>query len=189
MPEKTWEPEPLREAVWKDMPGAGAEQPGGAELQRVLERAEDLGGEINGVAYTTSGAYSVRRAGASGLTTLIEKDGQAGSREEEIDLDTVFELRLWRVMDKKTAGGGNVAGEDGVLAHELRWLNGSGAAEIVVGASREGLPGGSDCWVRDNSYLQHGEKGEVMDSIEVFTVEEAYGNTVFADELMTGRWG
>ena len=182
MPEKTWEPEPLREAVWKDMPGAGA------ELQRVLERAEDLGGEINGVAYTTSGAYSVRRAGASGLTTLIERDGQAGSREEEIDLDTVFELRLWRVMDKRTDGG-NVAGEDGVLAHELRWLNGSGAAEIVVGASREGLPGGSDCWVRDNSYLQHGEKGEVMDSIEVFTVEETYGNTVFTDELMTGRWG
>ena len=28
MPEKTWEPEPLREAVWKDVPGAGAEQPG-----------------------------------------------------------------------------------------------------------------------------------------------------------------
>ena len=80
MPEKTWEPEPLREAVWKDMPDAGAEQPGGAELQRVLERAEDLGGEMNGVAYTTSGAYSVRRAGASGLTTLIERDGQAGSR-------------------------------------------------------------------------------------------------------------
>ena len=186
MPEKTWEP--LREAVWKDVHGAGAEQPGGTELQRVLERAEDLGGEMNGVAYTTSGAYSVRRAGASGLTTLIEKDGQTGSREEEIDLDTVFELRLWRVMGKKTDGG-NVAGEDGVLAHELRWLNGSGAAEIVVDASREGLPGGSDCWVRDNSYLQHGEKGEVMDSIEVFTVEETYGNTVFADELMTGRWG
>ena len=189
MPEKTWEPKQLREAVWKDMPGAGTEQPGDAELQRVLERAEDLGGEMNGVAYTTSGAYSVRRAGASGLTTLIEKDGQAGSREEEIDLDTVFELRLWRVMGKKTDGGGNVAGEDGVLAHELRWLNGSGAAEIVVGASREGLPGGSDCWIRDNSYLQHGEKDEVMDSIEVFTVEETYGNTVFADELMTGRWG
>ena len=142
MPEKTWEPEPLREAVWKDMPGAGAEQPGGAELQRVLERAEDLGGEINGVAYTTSGAYSVRRAGASGLTTLIERDGQAGSREQEIDLDTVFELRLWRVMGKKTDDGGNVAGEDGVLAHELRWLNGSGAAEIVVGASRAAATAG-----------------------------------------------
>ena len=93
MPEKTWEPEPLREAVWKDVPGAGAEQPGGAELQWVLERAEDLGGEMNGVAYTTSGAYSVRRAGTSGLTTLIAKDGQAGSREEEIDLDTVFALQ------------------------------------------------------------------------------------------------
>ena len=57
---------------------------------------------MNGVAYTTSGAYSVRRAGASCLTTLIEKDGQAGSREQEFDLDTVYELRLWRVMDKKT---------------------------------------------------------------------------------------
>jgi len=67
MPEKTWEPEPLRQAVWKDMPGAGAEQPRDVELQRVLERAEDLGGEMNGVAYTTSGAYSVRRVGASGL--------------------------------------------------------------------------------------------------------------------------
>ena len=93
-----------------------------------------------------------------------------------------------QLMGKKTDDG-NVAGEDGVLAHELRWLNGSGTAEIVVGASREGLPGGSDCWVRDNSYLQHGEKGDVMDSIEVFTVEETYGNTVFTDELMTGRWG
>ena len=136
---------------------------------------------MNGVAYTTSGAYSVRRAGASGLATLIERDGQAGSREQEIDLDTVYELRLWRVMDKKT--------DDGLLAHELRWLNGSGAAEIVVGASREGLLGGSDCWVRDNSYLQHGEKGDVMTGIEVFTVEKTYGNTVFTDELMTGRWG
>lgn len=186
MPEKTWKPEPLREAVWKDILGVGAEQPGGAELQRVLERAEELGGEMNGVAYTTSGAYSVRRARSCGLTTLIEKDGESGSREQEIDLDTVYELRLWRVMDKKTDDG---AGEDGLLAHELRWLNGSGAAEIVVGASREGLLGGSDCWVRDNSYLQHGEKGDVMTGIEVFTVEKTYGNTVFTDELMTGRWG
>ena len=64
MPEKTWDPEPLREAVWKDEPGAGAEQPRGApSFNGFLERAEDLGGEINGVAYTTSGAYSVRRAG------------------------------------------------------------------------------------------------------------------------------
>lgn len=52
MPEKTWEPEPLREAVWKDMPGVGAEQLGGAELQRVLERAEDLGGPTRPAAPT-----------------------------------------------------------------------------------------------------------------------------------------
>ena len=196
MPEKTWEP--LREAVWKDMPGAGAEQLGGAELPRVLERAEDLGGEINGVAYTTSGAYSVRRVGASGLTTLIEKDGQVGSREEEIDLDTVFELRLWRVMDKKTDDGGNVAGEDGVLAHELRWLNGTGSAEVAVlradGVGDGAATGAEDCWYRPNAYLQHSDserdprKMPAMESIEVFIIEDEYGNTVFVDELMTGEW-
>ena len=181
MPEKTWKPEPLREAVWKDILGVGAEQPGGAELQRVLERAEGQKGEVNGVAYTTSGAYSVRRAGSSGLTTLIEKDGASGSREQEIDLDTVYELRLWRVMDKRA--------DDGLLAHELRWLNGTGAAEIEVGASASDVPGGSKCWIRENSYLQHGEKGDVVTGIEVFTVEKTYGNTVFTDELLTGRWG
>ena len=27
-----------------------------------------------------------------------------------------------------------------------------------------------------------------MESIEVFIIEEEYGNTVFVDELMTGEW-
>jgi hypothetical protein len=34
-----------------------------------------------------------------------------------------------------------------------------------------------------------GRKATSWTGIEVFTVEETYGNTVFADELMTGRWG
>ena len=27
-----------------------------------------------------------------------------------------------------------------------------------------------------------------MESIEVFIIEDEYGNTVFVDELMTGKW-
>ena len=144
------------------------------DLQRVIARAAESQAQWQGIAYTTAGARALRS---------ISEGALCGTDGEQVQHNTVYELRLWSVIAQ---GGG---GGDGVLAHELRWLNGSGAAETVVGASREGLPGGSDCWVRDNSYLQHGEKGEVMDSIEVFTVEETYGNTVFADELMTGRWG
>ena len=143
------------------------------DLGAALGRVGRLGANVRGIAYTTAGARALRSA----------CDGVLRATDGEVPCETVYELRLWSVIAKDGGGG------DGVLARELRWLNGSGAAEIVVGASREGLPGGSDCWVRDNSYLQHGEKGDVMDSIEVFTVEETYGNTVFTDELMTGRWG
>ena len=143
------------------------------DLKQVIARAAESETEWQGIAYTTAGARALRS---------ISEGALLGTDGEQVQHNTVYELRLWSVIEE----GGEA---DDVLAHELRWLNGSGAAEIVVGASREGLLGGSDCWVRDNSYLQHGEKGDVMDSIEVFTVEETYGNTVFADELMTGRWG
>ena len=114
----------------------------------------------------------------------------------------------------------------GVLAREIRWLNGSGCAEIVVERLREGEDhdptvrekaedGGTNkdngaktlhqrCWCRVNEYLQHGadisseeklDETDIMRSIEVFVVEPEFskeepkfGNTVFADELMTGRW-
>ena len=145
---------------------------------------------MNGVAYTTSGAYSVRRAGASGLTTP-DREGWPGRFPGAGDRPG-HGLRAAPV-----AGDGQ---EDRrrrqrSLARTASWpmsCGGStavGPAEIMVGESCESVPGGSDCWVRENSYLQHGEKGEVMDSIEVFTVEETYGNTVFTDELMTGRRG
>lgn len=121
----------------------------------------------------------------------------------------------------------------GVLAREIRWLNGSGCAEIVVERLREGEDhdptvrekaeeSGTNkdngaktlrqrCWCRVNEYLQHGadisgkkelDETDVMRSVEVFVVESKFGdeepefskeepkfgNTVFADELMTGRW-
>lgn len=114
----------------------------------------------------------------------------------------------------------------GVLAREIRWLNGSGRAEIVVERLREGedhdptvrekaeddgtnKDNGAKtlrqgCWCRVNEYLQHGadisgkkelDETDIMRSIEVFVVEPEFskeepkfGNTVFADELMTGRW-
>ncbi len=121
----------------------------------------------------------------------------------------------------------------GVLAREIRWLNGSGCAEIVVERLREGQEHEATvckkakddgrnkdngaktihqrCWYRVNEYLQHGadisgkhklDETDIMRSIEVFVEESKFGdeepessdkepkfgNTVFADELMTGRW-
>lgn len=121
----------------------------------------------------------------------------------------------------------------GVLAREIRWLNGSGCAEIVVERLREGQKHEATvckkaeddgrnkdngaktiqqrCWYRVNEYLQHGadisgkdklDETDIMRSIEVFVEESKFGdeepessdkepkfgNTVFADELMTGRW-
>lgn len=122
---------------------------------------------------------------------------------------------------------------NGVLAREIRWLNGSGCAEIVVERLREGQEHEATvckkakddgrnkdngaktihqrCWYRVNEYLQHGadisgkkelDETDIMRSIEVFVEESKFGdeepessdkepkfgNTVFADELMTGRW-
>lgn len=122
---------------------------------------------------------------------------------------------------------------NGVLAREIRWLNGSGCAEIVVERLREGdeheatvckkaKDDGTNkdngaktlrqgCWYRVNEYLQHGadisgkkelDETDIMRSIEVFVEESKFGdeelefskeepkfgNTVFVDEFMTGRW-
>ena len=113
----------------------------------------------------------------------------------------------------------NARDSNGVLAREIRWLNGSGCAEIVVERLREGekhdptvrekaeddgtnKDNGAKtlrqgCWCRENKYLQHGadisgkdklDETDIMRSIEVFVEEPEFGNTVFADELMSGRW-
>ena len=117
----------------------------------------------------------------------------------------------------KSANGRDSNG--GVLAREIRWLNGSGCAEIVVERLREGeehdptvreraeddgtnkdngaKPIPQRCWYRVNEYLQHGadisgkeklDETDIMRSVEVFVEEPEFGNTVFADELMSGRW-
>ena len=129
--------------------------------------------------------------------------------------------------------GANGRDSNGVLAREIRWLNGSGCAEIVVERLREGedhdptvrkkaedgrtnKDNGAKtlrqgCWYRVNEYLQHGadisgkkelDETDIMRSIEVFVEESKFGdeepefskeepkfgNTVFVDEFMTGRW-
>lgn len=126
-----------------------------------------------GIAYTTAGARALRSATPEVLSST---DG------EKVALDTVYELRLWAV-DGLPAG---------VLAKELRWVNGVGSVEVRTAAQTE-APSAEPCWYRNNSYLQHGasapyRENDEMPSIEIFTAEKKYGNVVFTDELMTGRW-
>lgn len=160
---------PLTEGFWTSAPVG--------DLTEVLQRAAGSEMEWQGVAYTTAGAKSVFVVTGSALTTRLN------GKEQEIPLDTVYELRLWVVG----------ALPDDVTARELRWLNGSGSAEVTVSTDVPANGDASHCWVRDNAYLQHGAKApfknaDTMTSVEVFTAEPEYGNTVFTDELMTGRW-
>ena len=152
------------------------------DLGAALGRVGHLGANVRGIAYTTAGARALRSACDE---VLRATDG-------EVPCETVYELRLWSVIAQ---GGG---GGDGVLAHELRWLNGTGSAEVAVlradGVGDGAATGAEDCWYRPNAYLQHSDserdprKMPAMESIEVFIIEDEYGNTVFVDELMTGEW-
>ena len=150
------------------------------DLGAALGRVGHLGANVRGIAYTTAGARALRSA-CDGV--LRATDGK------RVPCETVYELRLWSVIAKDGGGG------DGVLAHELRWLNGTGSAEVVVlradGVGDGAATGAEGCWYRPNAYMQHGD-GEKdpreMRSIEVFIIEDEYGNTVFVDELMTGEW-
>ena len=154
-------------------------------LQRVIARAAESEAQWQGIAYTTAGARALRS---------ISEGELLGTDGERIQHNTVYELRLWSVIAKGGEG-------DDVLARELRWLNGTGSAEVAVlradgagdGAATGAAAGAEACWYRPNAYLQHddGEKDPrempAMESIEVF-IEAEYGNTVFVDELMTGEW-
>ena len=192
----------LTEGVWS----VTADQD--ASLQEVLRHAVELeedgvGAGWNGLALMTTGTAAVRRldADVDGANQLVSTerlhtdDGRAGA-ETEVDQATVYELRLWRVP---ADGDGPWPG--GVLAHELRWLNGDGSVEIVVrGTSAEAMDdrapvssGTGRCWTRSNVYLQHDSssdpgQGPEMTALEVFEEEATFGNTVFRDELFTGRW-
>ena len=149
------------------------------DLGAALGRVGRLGANVRGIAYTTAGARALRSA----------CDGVLRATDGEVPCETVYELRLWSVIAQ---GGG---GGDGVLAHELRWLNGTGSAEVAVlradGVGDGAATGAEDCWYRPNAYLQHGDSEKdprEMRSIEVFIIEDEYGNTVFVDELMRGEW-
>ena len=152
------------------------------DLGAALGRVGRLGANVRGIAYTTAGARALRSA----------CDGVLRATDGEVPCETVYELRLWSVIAKDEGGG------DGVLARELRWLNGTGSAEVVVlgadGAGDGAATGAEACWYRPNAYLQHSDserdprKMPAMESIEVFIIEDEYGNTVFVDELMTGEW-
>ena len=152
------------------------------DLQRVIARAAESQAQWQGIAYTTAGARALRSA----------CDGVLRATDGDVPCETVYELRLWSVIAKDGGGG------DGVLARELRWLNGTGSAEVAVlradGVGDGAATGAEDCWYRTNAYLQHSDserdprKMPAMESIEVFIIEDEYGNTVFVDELMTGEW-
>ena len=149
------------------------------DLGAALGRVGRLGANVRGIAYTTAGARALRSA----------CDGVLRATDGEVPCETVYELRLWSVIAQD--GGG----DDGVLARELRWLNGTGSAEVAVlradGVGDGAATGAEDCWYRLNAYLQHGDSEKdprEMRSIEVFIIEDKYGNTVFVDELMTGEW-
>ena len=165
----------LKQAVWT------TDIAQNEDLGAALGRVGRLGANVRGIAYTTAGARALRSV----------CDGVLRGTDGEVQRETVYELRLWSVIAKD--GGGR----DGVLARELRWLNGTGSAEVAVlgadGAGDGTAPQGEACWYRPNAYLQHSDserdprKTPAMESIEVF-IEAEYGNTVFVDELMTGEW-
>ena len=149
------------------------------DLGAALGRVGRLGANVRGIAYTTAGARALRSV----------RDGVLRATDGEVPCETVYELRLWSVIAKDGGGG------DGVLARELRWLNGTGSAEVAVlradGVGDGAATGAEDCWYRPNAYLQHGDSEKdprEMRSIEVFIIEDEYGNTVFVDELMRGEW-
>ena len=151
------------------------------DLGAALGRVGRLGANVRGIAYTTAGARALRSV----------CDGVLRATDGEVRRETVYELRLWSVIAKDGGGG------DGVLAHELRWLNGTGSAEVAVlraDGVGDGTASAESCWYRPNAYLQHSDserdprKMPAMESIEVFIIEDEYGNTVFVDELMTGEW-
>ena len=113
------------------------------DLQRVITRAAESEAQWQGIAYTTAGARALRSISEGALCST---DGK------QVQHNTVYELRLWSVIEE----GGEA---DDVLAHELRWLNGAGSADVTLRGidddDRAGAPEKERCWYRPNDYLQH----------------------------------
>ena len=167
MPDKLMMPS-LREAMWSSSPDPNA------TLDDVLKAVAPTG-SVAGIAYTTAGAHAITSV----------SDGKLHSSGGDVERAAIYELRLWEV---------GITDDREVLAHEWRWVNGSGPAEIILhetSSSKESTLKFKPCWYRHNAYLQHGaeplKNPQTMTSIEIFT-EQEYGDTAFVDELMTGEW-
>lgn len=128
---------------------------GAAELPSLLARVFD-DGKIAGIIWATDGTRSV-----NGLNPASPGQGATlkVSSSDGFDISQIYEARIWRVI--------NDNGEDATLAHELRWVNGVGAAELTLTAntakalseeSESGKPYVSG-WANKVSYLQHESSG------------------------------
>ncbi len=156
----------LEEGTWALSPDPHATL---VDVVRAVASADS----VAGIAYTTAGARAITSVAG----------GRLHSSEGDVELATVYEMRLWMT---------SVTHNSEILAREWRWVNGSGSAEITVRKTSNTQEDATPCWYRNNAYLQHGAtlpgNPLTMTSIEVFT-EQEYGNTVFVDEVMTGKWG
>ena len=102
------------------------------DLGAALGRVRRLGANVRGIAYTTAGARALRSV----------CDGVLRATDGEVPCETVYELRLWSVIAQDGGGG------DGVLARELRWLNGTGSAEVAI-LRADGVENGTTTGAKD----------------------------------------
>ena len=112
-----------------------------------------------GVALTTGGPRRV--------TLTQTQPPILRSRGEDVDLGTLFEVRLWQVDPCAP-----------LLAAETRWVNGIGSAVVDVIAGE--AIGGRVCLAVSRSYLSG---GQVVQAVEVFSVSEPFGNLSPTDQL------
>ena len=101
MPDKLMMPS-LREAMWSSSPDPNA------TLDDVLKAVAPTG-SVAGIAYTTAGAHAITSV----------SDGKLHSSGGDVERAAIYELRLWEV---------GITDDREVLAHEWRWVNGSGTA-------------------------------------------------------------
>ena len=162
---------------------------------------------IAGIIWATNGMRSIN--GLNPATTGKEATLEVVS-PDGFDMARVYEARIWRVIDANR--------DDATLAHEFRWVNGVGAAELTITAgtdsSRTSGSKGFGCrgWVHAVQYLKHvpssrstanlgtdstdnqsnqsggGNGVSHMTALEFIQEEDKYGNTVVVDQLFTGEW-
>ena len=114
---------------------------------------------IRGVALTTAGPRRV--------TLTQTQPPVLTSGGKEVDVGTVFEVRLWQVDPSVP-----------LLAAETRWVNGVGSAVVDLIAGE--AAGGTPCLAVSRSYLT-GDR--IVEAMEVFSVAEPFGNLSPTDQL------